>query len=188
MALDIIGMQQAIASAKKLFVGKPATALNPGQLLGTDSAGNNAALNHQVAYACDLSGVATVIPTTGLPAYVNGVGIVAPVTARSVVLRWGGFAQITAAGAGQIALYVYETTTGTPVALAGSSIAGTFSVGAGSAFPIFPTGEVDLGPVTSERTFILAGLMGRDAASTLTASIRSSATGAVRAWIKAVAE
>jgi hypothetical protein len=140
---------------------RPRVALNPGQLFGTDTAGANAALNHQLDYACDLSGVATVIPTTGLPGYVNGLGVIAPVTARNAVLRWGGFAQITAAGAGSIALTVYETTSGAAVVFASVSLAGTF---------------------------IVAGLMSRDAASTLTASIRSSATGAVRAWIKVVAE
>jgi hypothetical protein len=167
---------------------RPRVALNPGQLFGTDTAGANAALNHQLDYACDLSGVATVIPTTGLPGYVNGLGVIAPVTARNAVLRWGGFAQITAAGAGSIALTVYETTRGAAGVFASVSLAGTFTAGSGSAFPQFPTGEVDLGPVTSKRTFIVAGLMSRDAASTLTASIRSSATGAVRAWIKVVAE
>lgn len=177
---------QAYADANKIPLPSPAA--GPGQLFGTDGSGNVAALDNLLAYAEDLSNVATVLNTGGAESDVIGVAITVPATPRFVSLRFNAAVQITAAGAGAIYCAVYETTSGASVALNSMSITGGFTTGTGSQFPTFGAGEIPLGPIASPRTFKLAGVLSRDASSTLAASFRSGASGAPFSWLKAVAE
>lgn len=143
----------------------------------------------QLDYACDLSNSATTIPTDGSQAEIaGGIGISVPATGpnRSLIIRAGGAAQITTAGAGLMGLNIYEITSGS-VQIGTATLCGAFTVGTGSAFPSFPSVAYDLGPSTVERQFKLTCSMIRDASSTLAAKVRSSTTGVVRAYLEAMA-
>lgn len=98
-----------------------------------------------------------------------------PPSADDVTLRWGYVLQITTAGNGSVTIAPADVTSGSaPTALptqgtvAGTFVAGTFSSAPGE------SGEFNFGPSATWRTFRLYGFVGRDAASSLAASMRAS--------------
>lgn len=178
----------AEAYADSTKIAKPTVAAGAEQYYAADASGNTIAQNYQLAYAEDLSGVATVIPTSGAAADIIGVTINVPATARNVSLTFSGAYQVTAAGAGSLYLAVYEITSGVAALIGSIGIGDSFLAGAGSAFGTFPPMEIPMGPFTTARQFKLSTQMIRDASSTLAASVRSTTTGNPKSFLKAVAE
>lgn len=143
----------------------------------------------RLAYAEDATNTNYVIPTTALsPVVVTPVISVPATPDGNVVLKAGAALQVTAAGAGSLGLGIYETTSGALVAIYAATVTGGFLAGGGSQYPTPPPVEFELGPTTTERQFVLCGLMIRDTSSALAAVVRASATRNPCPWIKAVVE
>lgn len=140
-----------------------------------------------IAYAEDIANTAIALSNgvfTALPPTFS-----VPPSTDDVSIRWGFALQITAAGAGSITIAPCDVTAGiTPTSLVlhanltDSFTTGTFSVQPGA------TGEFNFGPSATWRTFRLYGFVGRDAASSLAASMKASGTSpyAAKTWMKAV--
>lgn len=139
-----------------------------------------------LAYAEEFSGAATAFTTAAVQ--INGMVITVPPTSRPVRITYQAALTITTAGAGAVLVGLYETTSGSPVALDAVGVGGSLLAGTGSQ-------SVNAGPheywlqtgVTTPRNFSLYAVAIRDAASTLAASVRSSASANPKTILTAVA-
>jgi hypothetical protein len=166
-------------------IGKPAVALGAGQFYGVDSAGNTIGMDTMVAYCEDVSGLAYGNLVNGVPTNAFGCVVSVAPDPRDLSILYQMPFKVSTAGDGALDAAIYEVTSGVAVLLDASNVVGGFKAGIGTSTPL-ALGSYPLGPVTTERQFVLAGLMFLDAASTLVARIASNQTFA-RTFMKVVA-
>jgi len=125
----------------------------------------------EIAYAENATAVATAFTTvaTAIP----GVVVSVPATSKIVWLEWDAHFQITVAGAGSLALSLYDTTSGATLVQFTSREILAADSGTATVFPGNAPGRYRVGTVASPKQFSLFAVLVRDAGSSLAASTRN---------------
>lgn len=150
----------------------PAIAGAAGDNYSLDDLGKTILHSQEVCASIDDTGnTLTAVATTAYPLGVPSV-VVFP-SKSPITLEWGGQFQITTAGDGNIGFNVYETTSGTAVAVGPSvGTSGGFKLGTFSKFVDIPLGRYRLGPVATTRIFKLGAFVFADGSPVLAASVK----------------
>lgn len=125
----------------------------------------------EIAYAENATAVTT--PFTTVATAITGLVVSVPATSKVVWLEWDAHFQITVAGAGSLALSLYDVTSGATLLQFTSREILAADAGTATVFPGNAPGKYRLGTVATPKQYALFAVLVRDAGSSLAASTRN---------------
>lgn len=125
----------------------------------------------EIAYAENVTTVTT--PFTTVASAIPGLVVNVPATSKIVWLEWDAHFQITTAGAGGLALSLYDVTSGAILLQFTSMEILAADSGTATVFPGNAPGKFRVGPVVSPKQYALYAVALRDAGSSLAGSTRN---------------